>query len=222
VIATPTPTATATPDKPAVAIWTAPTGAVVGKAVTLDGSASTGDGTLTCTWSFEDATSATVWETASGCKITKTFSNADTKYVRLTVVDADGDSNASLKSFAVSAAAAPTPTATPTPTRTPTPTPTPTPTATPDQPVKAIWTAPTGAVVSRAVTLDGTASTGDGTLTCTWSFEDETGATVWETANGCKITKTFTNADTKYVELTVRDADGDTDVNRKSFSVARF
>ena len=92
--------------------------------MTLDGTASTGDGTLTCAWSFEDA-SGGVWETVSGCKITKTFQVADTKYVRLTVTDADGDTNASLKSFAVSTPApAPSPTPTPVP---PAPTPTPTP-----------------------------------------------------------------------------------------------
>jgi hypothetical protein len=90
-----------------------------------------------------------------------------------------------------------------------------------DQPAKAVWTAPTGVRVGRAVTLDATRSTGDGTLTCTWSFEDQSGATVWETATGCKLTKTFQNADTKYVRLTVKDADGDTNTNRQSFTVAR-
>ncbi|MDA0166921.1 PKD domain-containing protein, partial [Solirubrobacter ginsenosidimutans] len=128
---TPVPTATPAPDAPAVSRWTAPTGVRVGTAATLDGTTSTGDGTLTCTWSFEDATGATVWETATGCKITKTFSIAETKYVRLTVVDADGDTNASLKSFAVDAAATPSPTPTATPSPTPTATPSPTPTATP-------------------------------------------------------------------------------------------
>ena len=66
----------------------------------------------------------------------------------------------------------------------------------------------------------GRASTGDGTLTCTWSFEDSSGGTVYETATGCRINKTFTSTGTKYVKLTVRDADGDTDANQKSFSVA--
>jgi hypothetical protein len=106
------------------------------------------------------------------------------------------------------------------PTTTPTTPPT-TPTEPADQPAKAVWTVPTNVRVGRAVTLDGTRSTGDGTLTCTWSFEDQSGATVWETATGCKLTKTFQNADTKYVKLTVRDADGDTDSSRQSFPVTR-
>jgi hypothetical protein len=177
-------------------VWTAPTGATVGRAVTLDATGSTGDGTLTCTWSFEDQSGATVWETVTGCKISKTFSNADTKYVKLTVRDADGDTDSNRQSFAVATTAA-------------------------DQPANAVWTAPASVRVNRAATLDGTASTGDGTLTCTWTFEDQTGETVWETVSGCKITKTFSNADTKYVNLTVRDADGDTDSNRQSFGVSR-
>jgi hypothetical protein len=111
----------------------------------------------------------------------------------------------------------PTPTSTPTPTATPTATPT----QTPDKPAAAVWTAPSGATVGTPVTLDGTRSTGDGTLTCTWGFEDESGSTVWETVTGCRITKTFQNADTKYVTLTVRDADGDTHSNRQSFAVTR-
>jgi hypothetical protein len=82
-----------------------------------------------------------------------------------------------------------------------------------------VWTAPTSAYAGTPITLDGTASQGDGPLTCTWSFENQDGSTVWETATGCKISKTFTNVDTKYVRLTVKDADGDTDSNLKSFAV---
>ena len=244
--ATPSPTPTATPvDIPAKAVWTAPSGAQTGQAVTLDGTRSTGDAPITCTWSFENQDGSTVWETATGCKIQKTFANVDTKYVTLTVRDNDGDTDSSRKSFAVTAAApsptatpspspspsptatpSPSPTATPTPspTATPSPTPTatpsPTPTATPvDIPAKAVWTAPSGAQTGQAVTLDGTRSTGDAPITCTWSFENQDGSTVWETATGCKIQKTFANADTKYVTLTVRDNDGDTDSSRKSFAV---
>jgi hypothetical protein len=200
---TPTPTPTPTPsptDTPAQAIWTAPTGATVGSSVTLDGTTSKGDGPLTCTWSFENADGSTVWETVSGCKIAKTFANADTKYVRLTVRDADGDTHALRQSFAVGAPA-PTPPA--------------------DVAAQAIWTAPTGVRVGYTVTLDGTASKGDGPLSCTWSFENQDGSKVWERISGCKITKKFTSRGTKYVRLIVRDADGDTDSVKRSFSVTR-
>jgi hypothetical protein len=194
----PTPAPTPAPgDKPAVATWTAPAGARVGTAVTLDGTKSTGDGTLTCTWSFENADGSALWETRSGCRISMTFTAVGTKYVKLTVKDADGDTNASKKSFAVAAASAPA-----------------------DKPAVASWTAPVGARVGTAVTLDGTTSTGDGTLTCTWSFENADGSTVWETRPGCRIAMTFTAVGTKYVKLTVTDADGDTNASKKSFAVA--
>jgi hypothetical protein len=75
--------------------------------------------------------------------------------------------------------------------------------------------------VGRAVTLDGTRSTGDAPLTCTWSFENQSGSVVWEKVTGCKISKAFQNADTKYVKLTVRDKDGQTSSSRKSFAVTR-
>lgn len=129
---TPSPTASSSPtvtptpgsDKPATAVWTAPTAAVTGQQVTLDGTASTGDAPLACTWGFENQAASTVYETASGCQLVKTFTNADTKYVRLTVTDADGDSNSVLRSFTVTAPQpVPTATATPRPTATPDPVP---------------------------------------------------------------------------------------------------
>jgi hypothetical protein len=105
---------------------------------------------------------------------------------------------------------------------TPPPT-TPPPTTPPpaDTPVQAIWTAPSTVRVGQTITLDGTASKGDAPLACAWSFEDQSGATVWETVNGCKITKAFKNVDTKYVKLIVRDKGGDFSTSRKSFTVTR-
>jgi hypothetical protein len=111
------------------------------------------------------------------------------------------------------------PPTTPPPT-TPPPT-TPPPTTPTDIAAQAIWTVPSGARTGQAITLDGTRSKGNPTLTCTWSFETQDGKTVWETATGCKLVKTFQNPDTKYVKLTVRDADGDTHASRQSFAVTR-
>jgi hypothetical protein len=108
---------------------------------------------------------------------------------------------------------------TPPPTTPPPTTPPPTTPPPADTPAQAIWTAPSNVRVGQTVTLDGTASKGDAPLTCTWSFEDQSGATIWETITGCKLTKAFKNADTKYVKLTVRDKDGDTNASRKSFAV---
>ena len=115
----------------------------------------------------------------------------------------------------------PTATATPTPTATPTRTPTPTATPPADTPAQAIWTAPSGVRVGVPVTLDGSNSRGDGTLQCTWSFENSDGSYIWETLTGCRLTKSFVAADRKYVKLIVRDADGDVHSDRKSFVVSR-
>ncbi len=178
---------------PPVAIWTAPQGVEVGVPVTLDGSTSTGAAPLTCTWSIESE-GGSVLASKSGCKTTYTFAAAGTAFVRLTVTDAEGKTASNRQSFAVKAASSPTP------------------------PV-AIWTAPQGVEVGVPVTLDGSTSTGAMPLTCTWSFENESGSIVWETHNGCRIEFTFQIADTKYLKLTVTDAEGKTASNRQSFAV---
>ena len=85
----------------------------------------------------------------------------------------------------------------------------------------AIWRAPTGATVGTPVTLDGTGSNGNAPLSCTWSFENQDGSTIWETQTGCKLQKTFQYVGTKYVKLIVRDADGDTNSNKQSFFVSQ-
>jgi hypothetical protein len=206
---TPTPTPPPTPpptsdDTPAEAIWTAPTGKTVGTPVVLDGTASTGDDPLSCTWSFENSDGSILWEPPiTGCTIQKTFQYAGMKYVKLTVRDADGDTDSDKQSFAVSPSGA-----------------TPTPTQPHDIAADAIWTAPTGARVGTQVTLDGSRSTGDAPITCTWTFENEDGSIVWEPpVSGCTIQKTFQSAGTKYVTLTVTDADGDTHSRKESFMV---
>ncbi len=220
---TPTPSPTATPDTPARAIWTAPTSVTVGTAVVLDGTRSTGDAPISCTWSFENADGSIIWDTATGCKLTKTFMFADTKYVRLIVADADGDTDASSRrSFPANPAPTPTPTPTVTTTPTSTPIPTASPTPPPDTPAQAIWTPPFGVVIGRPVTLDGTRSKGDAPLTCTWGFENRTGSVQLQPpVHGCKVQETFTAAGTTYVELTVVDADGDTNSLKYAFAVRK-
>lgn len=91
--------------------------------------------------------------------------------------------------------------------------PAPTPTAT------AVWTAPTNAVVNDPVTLDGSASTGTSSLSCTWSFENQDGSVVYQTRTGCKIDFTFESVGTKYVELGVQSADGASDADKKSLTI---
>jgi hypothetical protein len=84
---------------------------------------------------------------------------------------------------------------------------------------KAIWTAPTDAIAGVPLMLNGTGSQGNASLQCTWSFEDQAGATVWETHSGCELPFIFQIVGTKYVKLTVRDADGEINSNRQSFPV---
>ncbi|MGH3521811.1 MAG: hypothetical protein ACRDU4_03045, partial [Mycobacterium sp.] len=189
------------PDNPAQAVWTAPTGVTVGVPVTLNGSASTGDAPISCTWTRETQ-AGSVLETKTGCQISYTFQSAGTQYMRLKVSDVDGDTNSNAKTIGVAEASTPPP---------PPP---------PNTPVSAAWTAPANAVVGVPVELDGTASGGDAPLACAWTFEDQAGTTVWETHTGCKLPFTFQVADTKYVRLTVTDGGGETASNRQSFSVA--
>ena len=84
----------------------------------------------------------------------------------------------------------------------------------------AIWTKPTSAVVNSPVVLDGTASTGTSSLTCSWTFENQDGSVVFDTRSGCKISFTFEAAGTKYVALDVHGSDGASDENRQSFMVS--
>jgi hypothetical protein len=90
-----------------------------------------------------------------------------------------------------------------------------------DKPAAAVWGPPANPRVGTPATLDGTRSTGDGTLKCTWTIESQDGSAIWDTLTGCKVTKTFTVADTKWVKLLVVDADGDRSTNRQSFAVAK-
>jgi PKD domain len=98
--------------------------------------------------------------------------------------------------------------------------PTPTPPPAPDVLADAVWTAPSGVRTGQTVTLDGSRSKGNPVIGCTWSFEDQSGGTIWGTKSGCKISMKFQNADRKYVKLIVRDQDGDTDSQRRSFMVS--
>jgi hypothetical protein len=90
----------------------------------------------------------------------------------------------------------------------------------PDELPQANWTAPADAQVGVPVTLDGSGSTGEAPLACTWSFENQAGDTVFQERSGCMIEFTFGATGTKYVRLEVRSGDGGSDSNRQSFVVA--
>ena len=84
----------------------------------------------------------------------------------------------------------------------------------------ALWTPRSGAKVGTAVALDGSDSKGNAPIACTWTFEDQAGTTVFETLTGCTLQKAFQTTGVKYVRLTVRDYDGDTNTNKQSFAVS--
>jgi hypothetical protein len=230
---------------PASAVWEAPAEAQVDVPVTLDGTASSGEGLLSCTWSFENESGSIVWETREGCEIEFTFQQADTKFVKLIVRDANGDVDANRQSFPVSASAPPPP---PPPTEEPpveepvppgeepeppaeptllsgpvtassTSTLPPASSAAPHGPVRAIWNLPAGAHPGEWVTLDGTASRGDGPLACAWTIEDARGA-YRKRRTGCRIRLRLPRSGTRYVKLTVRDGHGRTDVLRRAIRVS--
>ncbi len=89
----------------------------------------------------------------------------------------------------------------------------------PAEATKAVWRAPDGAEAGVPVTLDGTASSGAAPLACTWSFENQSGSTVWQTKSGCEIDFTFESTGTKYVKLIVEGAKGGSDSDKQSFDV---
>ncbi len=89
-----------------------------------------------------------------------------------------------------------------------------------DNPAHAVWAPPVAPQAGSPVTLDGSSSSGDGPILCTWSFESQDGSAVYQTQGGCKINFTFSEAGTKYVKLTAQDVDGDTDSSKLSFAVS--
>jgi hypothetical protein len=83
------------------AIWSAPADATVGVPTNLDGSSSVGVAPLSCTWKFENQSGSTVFQERAGCSIDFAFQSTGTKYVRLVVQDAAGDSDSNKQSFEV-------------------------------------------------------------------------------------------------------------------------
>lgn len=90
-------------DVPADARWThSPSSPRVGQVVRFDGTGSTGDGPLSCRWEFTNQSGTTVYQTRTGCVLDFTFQGSGTKWVRLRVTDADGDTDSDLHGLEVS------------------------------------------------------------------------------------------------------------------------
>jgi hypothetical protein len=129
----PTPTPTPAPAAPAAKFSFSPSSPTTGQSVAFDGSGSgCAAGPCKYTWKDVGSDGNGDWALGSGAKMSFKFANAGTKYVQLTVTDAQNRSSSVMHQVVVAAAkASPTPTPTPTPAPSPTPTPTPAPSPTP-------------------------------------------------------------------------------------------
>jgi hypothetical protein len=128
---------------------------------------------------------------------------ADTKYVKLIVVDADGDTDSNKQSFPVSLIGRPKVFG-----------------LAEDVVAHPALKAPKHLVAGKRVTLDATRSVGNAPLKCTWRFTSR-GGKVLKTLKGCKVRTKFKAAGKQYLRLTVRDADGDTASIRRVLTVRR-
>jgi hypothetical protein len=90
-----------------------------------------------------------------------------------------------------------------------------------DRKAIARWKAPARVKVGKRVLLDASRSKGNGRIKCKWAFQNARHTITYDRASGCKLRKAFTSPGRKYVRLTVRDRDGDTDRLRRSFRVRR-
>jgi PKD domain len=125
---TPAPTPTAAPQPaPGVSFAYSPSSPLTGQPVNFDGTATTCSA-APCAYRWTDDADQSLLGT--GATMAFTFQDVGTKYVRLTVIDALGQT-ASVEHDVYVAAPAPSPTAAPTPTPAPSPTPAPTPAPTP-------------------------------------------------------------------------------------------
>jgi hypothetical protein len=80
----------------------------------------------------------------------------------------------------------------------------------PTAPVASYTWTPTSPRVGGATTFRST-SAGSGALSCAWHFTNRSGGVVYMARSGCTLRYAFTSSGTKYVRLTVTDADGDRD-----------
>jgi hypothetical protein len=83
---------------------------------------------------------------------------------------------------------------------------------------------PSSPEAGKAVRFDASASS-CGSSPCTYTWKDDgpdgPGGTQWDLGTGVVLTKTFQNAGTKWVRLTVRDAAGTTATTMKQISIAK-
>jgi hypothetical protein len=83
-------------------------------------------------------------------------------------------------------------------------------------PLAAVFTVADEIIANVPTVLDGTDSTGPGSLTCNWSIQTATGT---DTPTGCRITYVFTSAGAHSVKLTVHSSGGGTDSSKQAVNV---
>jgi len=177
-----------------------PTSPVTGQAVTFDATSSEcTDGPCTYAWSDDGSItqpSMPLWPLGSGRTMQFTFHEAATKYVRLVVTDANGQTATTEHDVLVGEASTPPP-----------PPPPPPPTA-------RFTFSPASPVTGQLVAFDGTASTCPASP-CTYEWSDDGSTTrpipaLWPLGSGRTMQFMFHEAATKYVRLVVTDANGQT------------
>ncbi len=185
---------TATAATPPTARFTySPAAPGVGQPVTFDGTGSSCPG-APCTYSWSDDGSPTrpstpLWPLGSGATLQFTFHEAATKYVRLMITDASGQTATVEHNVDVSSEAPPPPTA-------------------------RFTYSPTAPVVGEPVTFDATSSDCPA-APCSYSWSDDGSPTrppapLWPLGSGATLQFTFHEAATKYVRLAITDATGET------------
>jgi hypothetical protein len=173
-----------------------PTSPVTGQAVTFDATSSEcTDGPCTYAWSDDGSITQPLmplWPLGSGQKLSFTFHEAATKYVRLLVTDASGQT-ATVEHDVIVKEATSSP---------------------PPPPTARFIYAPATPVTGIPVTFDASGSEcPDEPCTYAWSDDGSSirpSTPLWPLGSGQKLSFTFHEAATKYVRLLVTDASGQT------------
>jgi hypothetical protein len=167
-----------------------PSAPVTGQLVTLDASSSTCASTP-CTYAWGVDTGDSTWSLGTGQLLTHTFGRAGAKDLTLTVTDAAGQTSTVEHTVNVVAPGS----------------------SPPETDVASFTYSPSSPVTGQPVTFDGSAST-CASAPCTYSWDDDgpdgTGGGTWPLGTGQVLTFTFQGVGTKYVRLTMTDANGQT------------
>jgi len=167
-----------------------PAAQLTGQPITLDASSSTCANTP-CTYVWNVTASGTSWSLGSGQVLTHAFGRSGPKVVTLTVTDASGQTDTDTQSFVVSVPGS----------------------TGPATDTASFTFSPSSPVTGQAVTFNASTST-CASAPCTYVWDDDgpdgSAGSSWPLGSGQVLTSTFQGAGTKYVRLTITDANGQT------------